>query len=64
MNEIFLSSSSLKVFSYLALVLAAGTMAIQLIDSLRIYETHTVRKFFHILAFVLFFPGMLANVSA
>jgi len=59
----FLSPSNLKLFTYMAVVLSLGVFAIYQIEQLKLFDLNTIRKMFHFLAFILFFPGMIANVS-
>ena len=48
--------------AYMSIVLALGLTGIYLANKSKVFGNMTIRKMFHILAFLLFLPGVILNV--
>ena len=63
MNDIFLKHGAPYSIAYMAIVLSLGLVAIYYANKSKEFGNMTIRKMFHILAFLLFLPGVIFNVK-
>jgi hypothetical protein len=59
----FLKHGAPYSLAYMAVVLALGLIAIYFAKKSKEFGNMTIRKMFHILAFLIFLPGVIFNVS-
>ena len=62
MRDIFTTNGADKLICYMLTLLIVGVLGISYLNSNKLVDIMTIRKLFHILAFALFFPGILYNV--
>lgn len=62
MRDIFTTNGADKLMCYMLTLLIVGVLGISYLNSNKLVDNMTIRKLFHILAFALFFPGILYNV--
>jgi formate hydrogenlyase subunit 4 len=62
MKTIFTENGALFLLGYLLIFMIMGTFAISKLNSLKEFNNLQIRKMFHVLAFLLFLPGVFINV--
>lgn len=63
MNDIFLKHGAPYSLAYMAIILALGLTGIYFANKSKEFGNMAIRKMFHILAFLLFLPGVIFNVN-
>ena len=63
MNDIFLKHGAPYSLAYMAIILAIGLTGIYYANKSKEFENMVIRKMFHVLAFLLFLPGVIFNVK-
>ena len=64
MKDIFLKHGAPYSLAYMAIILALGLTGIYYANKSKEFGNMTIRKMFHILAFLLFLPGVIFNVKS
>jgi hypothetical protein len=62
MSTVFVVNGASSLMIYMLTTLVIGVIIISMVNSNSIVGNMTIRKLFHVLAFALFYPGILSNV--
>ena len=62
MLTVFVVNGASSLMIYMLTTLVIGVTIISMLNSNSIVGNMTIRKLFHVLAFGLFYPGILSNV--